>query len=454
MKVGRAHPYMLALFAVACATQSEQANRPYLHYALRTAEWLQSIAVETNSGIAWPDDALRPETISAGLANGVAGKVLFFLALHEATGEEEHLMTARRGADYLLATMPEELGDLNAFPIGSSMYTGIASVGFTLNEVFKHTGNERYHRGALDAVQLAHDYASSDGDSAWWSVYNDVLFGNAGTGLFLLYAARETQHEPSRELAEAAGLKLLSRSIEDGGGLTWKFREDREFILPNFSHGAAGIGYFFATLYRDTGRAEFLEAALASARYLEAVAQADDSTFLVPYGWPDPRWSRVYDIGWAHGPAGTARFFYRLWQVTDEPRWLERVHQSARGTLASGLLDGPLGEDFGEEPFRIDRRFDLGSVAEFLLDLYSVTDTPEYLDVARMLVEHIAAQAADSANGMRWPVLRYNFMEDEGTPAEFTGYFYGAAGFGLLMLQLDAVDQRVRRRFPFPDNPF
>jgi lantibiotic modifying enzyme len=376
--------------------------------------------------MAWPDDALRPQEIGVGIGEGVAGKVLFFLALHEATGEEEYLAVARAGADYLLATMPQEFDDLDSFPIGTSVYTGVASVGFTLHEAFKRTGTERYQRGALHAVQLIHDHAATDHEGVWWSVYNDLLFGNAGTGLFLLYAAREFQHDPSRDLAIAAGLKLLSRGIADRGGLTWKFREDRDF----------------------------LESALAGARYLEAVAKTDSGVFLVPYGWPNAAWNQAFDIGWAHGAAGTARFFYRLWQITDDPRWLERVHQSARGILASGLLDGPAGEDFGEEPFRIDRRFDLGGVVEFFLDLYSVTDTQEYLDAARELVEHIGARAAPDANGIHWPMPRYNFMEDEGLPAEFTGYFYGAAGLGLLMLQLDAVDQGARRPMPLLDNPF
>jgi lantibiotic modifying enzyme len=439
---------------LACGSQPESATRPYLHYAAQSAAWLRSVAVQTDGGLAWPDDALRPQEIGLGIGEGVAGKVLFFLGLHDATGEEEYLAVARAGADYLLATMPEGSDDLNSARTGTSMYTGVASVGFTLNEVFKRTGTERYQRGALDAVRLIHDHAASDSEGVWWSVYNDLLFGNAGTGLFLLYAAREFQHDPSRELAIAAGLKLLSRGVPDRDGLTWKFREDREFILPNFSHGAAGIGYFLATLSRDTGRQEFLDAALASARYLEAVAKTDGGVFLVPYGWPNAAWSQAYDIGWAHGPAGTARFFYRLWQITDDPGWLERVHQSARGILASGLLDGPVGGDFGDEPFRIDRRFDLGGVAEFLLDLYSVTDTQEYLDVARTLVEHIATRAAHHANGIHWPMPRYDFMEDGGAPAEFTGYFYGAAGLGLLMLQLDALDQGTHRAMPLPDNPF
>jgi lantibiotic modifying enzyme len=444
----------VSLLIAACSAPSGEANRPYLHYAVETAAWLRGIAVRSDSGTSWPDDALHPDHTGIGLAEGVSGKILFFLALHGATGDEVYLETARGGADYLLAALPGAPGNADVLRIGSSLYGGVAGVAFTLAETASRTGDHRYREGALRAVQLLQAQASRDAEGAWWSTYNDVLNGNAGTGLVLLYAARQLQHEPSLRLAIAAGEKLIARGMADRGGVTWKLREDRDFILPNFSHGAAGIGYFLAELYRATERPDFLDAALASARYLEAVARTDGGTFLVPYGWPDAGWERPYDIGWAHGPAGTARFFYDLWRITGDQHWLDRVRQSARGILASGLLGVPARGDFGTEPFRIDRRFALGSVAEFFMDLYGVTREPEDLDVAVRLTEHIAGRATRDSAGMRWRVPRYSFMDNAGAPAEFTGYFYGSAGHGLLMLQLDAALRGEDRPMPLPDNPF
>ncbi len=404
--------------------------------------------------MAWPDDALAGPDTQLGIAEGVGGKVLFYLALYEATGDPAYLADAAGGADYMLAMFPQQIGNLNVLPIATSMYTGVAGVGFTLNETFVRTGDRRYLDGALRAVQLIHDRATRDSAGAWWSNYNDVLNGSAGTGLFLLYAAREMHHEPSLDLAVAAGHKLMSLAMREHGGLTWKLREDREFVLPNFSHGAAGVGFFLATLYRDTRRAEFLEAAVSSARYLEAVAKTDGGTFVVPYGWPDIGWNRPHDIGWAHGPAGTARFFYRLWQITEDEGWLARVHQSARGAVPNGVNQPIDSVTFGAAPFRIDRRFALGSVAEFFLDLSVATGEQEYLDQAQALTEHIVMQSTRDTVGMRWVVPRYNFMEHAGEVAEFTGYFYGAAGHGLLLLQLDEAMRKERNIIRLPDNPF
>ena len=44
-------------------------------------------------------------------------------------------------------------------------------------------------------------------------------------------------------------------------------------------------------------------------------------------------------------------------------------------------------------------------------------------------------------------------MPAEGEPATFTGYFYGAAGFGLALLRLDGVSQGTRWESVLPDNP-
>ena len=44
-------------------------------------------------------------------------------------------------------------------------------------------------------------------------------------------------------------------------------------------------------------------------------------------------------------------------------------------------------------------------------------------------------------------------MPDEGAPATFTGYFYGAAGYGLTVLRLDGALRGMRWDVVLPDNP-
>ena len=109
---------------------------------------------------------MRPETlcgadIQLGIAEGVGGKVLFYLALHEATRDPAYLADAAGGADYMIAIFPQQLGEPNVLPIATSMYTGVAGVGFILNVMFARTGYQWYRDGALRAVQLLHDGATA-----------------------------------------------------------------------------------------------------------------------------------------------------------------------------------------------------------------------------------------------------------------------------------------------------
>jgi hypothetical protein len=119
----------------------------------------------------------------------------------------------------------------------------------------------------------------------------------------------------------------------------------------------------------------------------------------------------------------------------------------------SGLPGTPAAE-FETERFRIDQRFGLAGVAMFLLDLYQATGDSEYQAFGREVVDSILARSTVDSTGRRWTMPQYGFMPAEGEPATFTGYFYGAAGFGLALLRLDGASQGTRWEPEFPDNPF
>ncbi len=90
----------------------------------------------------------------------------------------------------------------------------------------------------------------------------------------------------------------------------------------------------------------------------------------------------------------------------------------------------------------------------FFLDLYQSTGETSYLRSARQLTDHLLDQATRDADGLRWQAPRYDFFEHAGEPAAFTGYFYGAAGYGLLLLRLDAAERGTSHKILLPDDPF
>jgi lantibiotic modifying enzyme len=438
--------------AVFAAPAAGRAPRPLVAAAADVARWLESTALDAPHGRAFPADAEAKDAPGSDLATGAAGHLLFLIELRRAGGDRKLDDAVRARADYVLASLPAAL-DPAAQPPQASLYYGVPGMGFALDRAFEATGDRRYRDGALRCVALVHGAAKRDEAGVTWGRFNDVLFGDAGTGLFLLYAARAMRHAPSRDLAADVGRALVARASAERGGLTWRFRKDAEVVLPNFSHGTAGVAYFLTALYRETGRREFLDAALAGARYLEAVAKTDGGAFLVPYGWPNPEWKDLYDVGWAHGPAGTARLFHALGTATGDARWPRLARACAEGVRRSGL-PGPPRQGFGTEPFKSDMRFGAAGVAVFYADMYRATGEKNYLDGALAIARDLLARGTRDGTGLRWVYARYPFMEKAGAPAAFTGYLHGAAGFGLTLLACDAAERGRGRSVRLPDDPF
>ena len=201
---------LMILLLLSALTSSRAAERPHLKAALEAARWIKSSAIQTDQGVVWPADPRDPKTVSRDLYSGTPGVVLFFLELYRSTGDQTHLKDARAGADYLLAHLADEKE--------TGLYEGISGIGFTLTETFKTTRELKYRQGAMRCLQLLRERAAKAGSGVEWSETTDIISGSAGTGLFLLYAARELKDPQARELAVLAGQRLIELSRPEGGG--------------------------------------------------------------------------------------------------------------------------------------------------------------------------------------------------------------------------------------------
>jgi lantibiotic modifying enzyme len=274
----------------------------YLQTALQAAKWIRSSAIKTEKGTVWPADPADPKSVNTTLYSGTPGVVLFFIEAARATGNHSYLDDARSGADYLLASIENEKEN--------GLYTGLAGIGFALFETYKATGDARYRAGALRCAELIRSSAAKAGSGIEWSDTTDIIGGSAGTALFLLYAAREFKKPEFRETARLTGLRLIELAREENAGLKWAMTPKFPRLMPNFSHGTAGIAYFLATLYEETKDRAFLDAAIKGAKYLLSVAKTEGDVCMVFHNEPEGR--ELFYLGWCHGPVGTARLFYRL----------------------------------------------------------------------------------------------------------------------------------------------
>ncbi len=415
-----------------------QNNKNYLQYSEETAKWIENTRTKNPDNI-WPDRLGEPESVTAGMSQGVASKVLLFLELFEATDDSTYLNAAKVGVDYQLANLPQTADTSVNWRFG--LYHDICGAGTSLLRYYEATGDDNAKYGVLNIVDFLTENAIDYGDSVAWGPGNDLLGGLAGTGLFLLEVGNKLDLPESKTLAEKVGQTLLARAIREGTGLNWYFGQDRPFVLPNFSHGTAGISFFLARLGEASGNEMFTQAAKSGYEYLLSIASDTlGGGFLLPYGVPND-WPSGFEMGWAHGPAGTARFFQEQYRITGNQEWLDEMKSCYETGVLAGYPDS-INPIFGSYIDPINSRFGMAGLAHLAIDLYLLTGEKSYLDFGKKVVDHIITYSRVTDEGMYWPVTTRNGGVDT-----FTGHFYGASGYGRLFLKLHLAENNQKLKY-------
>ena len=91
-------------------------------------------------------------------------------------------------------------------------------------------------------------------------------------------------------------------------------------------------------------------------------------------------------------------------------------------------------------------------MAGFFLDLHRATGDVAYLEFARRVTDHLLNGATRTPEGLKWIQAEHR-VRPEFLVAQ-TGYMQGAAGIGMLLLQMDAVERGEMPAIVFPDSPF
>ena len=435
---------VIALLLLSPAPRTIAADRPYLAAATDTARWIRSTAVKTPQGTYWPatPGATGPaaQGLNPTLYSGTPGVVLFFLELHRASGRAEDLQDARAGADHLLATLDDKPQ--------SGLYTGVAGVGFVLGEVYKATKDAKYRDGMRKSVEILQRTAVENGAGVEWTPVTDIISGTAGTGLYLLHAAKELNLPAAKDLAVRAGRRLIELGQTEAGGTKWPMSPGMARMMPNFSHGTAGIAYFLARLNEETKEKAFLDSAVSGARYLQAIAATQGDMCLILHHEPEEDGKNLFYLGYCHGPVGTARLWYQLSKVTGEKEWMEWVHKSARGIMKSGIPEQQTPGFWNN----VGQCCGSAGVAEFFLHLHMLTGSKEYLAFSERMTGQLLAAGTRDAKGLYWVHAEHRVRPKEVFAQ--TGWMQGAAGIGAWLLRLDAHQQNRQSPMRFPDLPF
>ncbi len=431
----------------------------YLEQAIQTERFLAGTSEETPSGTTWRRTPEGKPTHS--LYHGSAGVLLFYLELYNVTGEDNYLLIARNAGDDLVDYVARKAAAEDFITIG--FYSGWPGYVFSLNELFNVCGDDKYRKAALIALARITAQASPQGTGIGWiepipfsditgiegeREVIDLSVGAAGTGIIYLYAHRQGLAEEALSLAIKTADRLIEVAEQTPDGLRWLMMVDMAFAFtaPNFAHGGAGVAYFLADLYRETGNDTYLQAAISGARYVQSRTHAQAEGFLVCHTEEQLPASTFY-LGVCHGPAGTGRLMYLLNQITGDNSWWDWLTENFKGLESTGApeqrskgLWQNLGQCCGD-----------AGIGDYALFLYETSRDEKYLDYAKRTAEHMVKHA-NHENGLAWAQAEHR-NRPEFTEIQ-TGYMQGAAGIGSFLLHLATVTTGHPRKIVMPETPF
>ena len=386
---------------------------------------------------------------------GAAGIIQYALALYHVTGKEEYRTEAVDGADYLVyrfRTNRELKRNFSQYAFSS----GWAGVAFTLAAVYEETKKEAYKQTIEAIVDALRADAKPKKEGYSWCTYPGIV-GDAGTILVLLELAKRFDREDWKEFAVQAGQRYLGEGREAGAGKRvylgvdpTYFGGEKDYIDPNYPMGTAGIGYLLLRLYEESGRQEFLDAVAGIPEYLRAAAVRQKYGHLLPHGLPKN--PDLFYLGYCHGPAGTTRFLYKLYEITGKEEYKEQLRDLVKGLEDTGA------PHVHSEGYWNTYNMCCGTagILNMYLGLWAAFGEAHDIEEAVECGKEILA-GADTTQSSDGDETSFCFALDRVAPDHTCtpiGLFDGAAGIGAALLQLHLAKEGDFQAVRMVDDPF
>jgi lantibiotic modifying enzyme len=397
--------------------------------ARRGFDWIASVGVAADGGLAWREDGVLFDDLYSGTAGVLLGcaeaEAAGLGTAHAAAGARGRLLSlARQGPG--AATMPDD-----------GVFSGWAGVALALRAWSDATGDPAAAQAAGQVTQqIAGRVRSTPPDPLRC---NDIISGDAGLLLVLIADDADTSVQAAQILAG----RLAEAAEPAPGGLHWRMEAAKQAIMPGFSHGTAGAAYALAAAGRALHRPDLVDVATRGA---EAILAAGDH----PGGWAvplqiPPRPDRPdVNYGWCHGPTGTARLFVLLDEIDPQPRWQHAV-DACLGALRDSRLPARLYPGYWDN---LARCCGTAGVGQFLLDRYQATGDTALLDWTAALAADVAARALTTEQGASWSNTEHTRTPSELAPEP--GFMQGAAGIAGWLSRLGALRARPASRVARP----
>jgi len=408
--------------------------------------WVVRAAQPADGGLSWRETREPAVPDVDDLYSGTAGVLIAFAearlsgidefddAALAAVGRLESVAAAS-GADLLRRVRTAD--ELSVEELG--LYTGLAGHATALRMWAEAARDERAATAARGAIA---DLAAAATSGRTLSSWRDVIAGEAGILLTLL----DLDCEP--ESASVLAERLVAGAVWTDGEPDWYAHPDISYLMPNFSHGAAGIGCALAAAGAALDRPDLIEVAQAAAHRLVRLGSRPDGTIAVPTRIPPNEGQASIGYGWCHGPTGTLRLFEVLDHVHPGNGWRQHADSCRRAVRESGL-PARLYPGFWDN---LGQCCGTAGVGEMALDRYQEPGDAGWLEWSGALADDVLSRSIADDDGVRWSHTEHRVSPPDLPPE--VGWMQGAAGIAGWLLRLGRVrrDQSARR-LPWPDQP-
>jgi type 2 lantibiotic biosynthesis protein LanM len=228
------------------------------------------------------------------LYDGTSGVALFLAALGAVTGEAQWIDAAAAACEPIKTIRRSARKETARAPIGAA--TGIGSLVYAMTTIGHLLNDASYTQLAVELAEgLTTEVIAADPSA-------DVSDGCAGAVLALLAVQTAAPDEGFLARAAYCGRQLVARQVDAKEGAAWPSRDG--VMLAGFAHGAAGIAYALARLYKETGDDAFLDAANRAHDYERSVFSAADRNWPVLGTGPESGVGAPMMTAWCHGAPG------------------------------------------------------------------------------------------------------------------------------------------------------
>ncbi|MCH5267871.1 MAG: hypothetical protein J1E62_05940 [Lachnospiraceae bacterium] len=460
--VERKHQFQInKLFEIDREYQGEK----YLELVLEAEKEISEHKIENDHEIYWKDSKLAiNETTDLSFGYGVSGIVYFYIQLYSVKEKEEYLNYIQKGLTFIENHWKEWISqndvELLPWPDGMKygLYFGLAGVGAVLTLAYERFADVHV-KETLDAVlQFYQENKKPQKKGITWTNSITILT-DGGVLLFLLKYYELFPNDNVKDLIIASADWYLEQAVDHGkDGLefsdygTAKLSEPDfpydNVSQPNFELGSAGAGFVLGRLYQVLGDDRYLKAAKGVEIYLDTIKIPQKKGFLLPYRVGEGQ-EAFYYLGNCHGPAGTAKFYYLLFQITGEEKYLTKLHD---------LIDGF--ESLGA-PYRMSAGLwnnvsvccGQGGMLNTFSGLYSSQKDERWLRLAKDSARIVAANIDQLESGNKgWTIAYRRVVPDEFSHTIF--YNDGDAGLGNALLQIYLLETGQKNINRFADDPF